>query len=199
MTVLDDSPGTVEPPSPGRRRIAPVVVGVLAVVMVGLFVVLIGADPDEAATAESPLIGRPAPEAVGELDDGRPFDLSRRKGSWVVLNFFTSDCRPCIAEHPELITFVDQQRALGANGAEFYSVVVADSRERVEAFFAERGGDWPVIYPADGSTMDVAFGVSMVPETWVIDPNGFVRARIISETSAEQLGLVLRQLREGAS
>jgi hypothetical protein len=27
----------------------------------------------------------------------------------------------------------------------------------------------------------VAFGVAKVPETWVIDPNGFVRLRIIGE------------------
>ena len=39
----------------------------------------------------------------------------------------------------------------------------------------------------------------MVPETWVVDPNGFVRARIISETTAEQLGSLLRQLREGSA
>ena len=34
------------------------------------------------------------------LDD-ESFDLARRKGSWVVLNFFNSTCVPCVAEHPE--------------------------------------------------------------------------------------------------
>ena len=53
--------------------------------------------------ADSPLIGRPAPEATGTLDDGTSFDLSRRKGSWVVLNFFDPTCVPCIQEHPELV------------------------------------------------------------------------------------------------
>ena len=39
----------------------------------------------------------------------QPFDLARRKGSWVVLNFFNSTCAPCKAEHPELVEFTEQQ------------------------------------------------------------------------------------------
>ena len=39
------------------------------------------------------------------------------------------------------------------------------------------------------------FGVALVPETWIIDPVGFVRARIISEVTAEGLGALINQLR----
>ncbi|MEM8745500.1 MAG: TlpA disulfide reductase family protein [Actinomycetota bacterium] len=205
------SDDTMAPPEPGagpdpdadadvavaRRggRIAPVVATLVAVVMIGLLVVLVGAEPGESNEGTSPLIGRPAPEAVGELDDGRPFDLSRRRGSWVVLNFFASNCVPCIREHPELIEFVDQQRELGSEGAEFYSVVFGDTRSRVEAFFEERGGDWPVIY-SDGDVLPVAFGVNLVPETWIVDPQGIVCARFISEVTAASLNVTLQQLRE---
>ena len=98
--------------------------------MIGLVVLLVNASPDDGApSADTPLLNQPAPEAVGELDDGTPFDLSRRKGSWVVMNFFQSDCVPCIQEHPELIEFVDQQRSLGGDGAEFYSIVYGDTRD----------------------------------------------------------------------
>ena len=135
--------------SPARsshRRVAPLVVGGIAVVMVALFWVLLSADPSQTESADTPLIGRVAPASTGELASGQPFDLSRRKGSWVVLNFFTHNCVPCVREHPELIEFVDQQRALGTEGAEFYTVVRDSDREQVESFFAERGGDWPIVY-----------------------------------------------------
>jgi cytochrome c biogenesis protein CcmG/thiol:disulfide interchange protein DsbE len=128
------------------------------------------------------------------LDDGTPFDLSRRKGSWVVLNFFTHNCVPCIREHPELIDFVKQQGALGNDGAELYTVVRDSSRHQVEDFFAERGGDWPVVYDPEYSFSN-DFGVSLVPETWIIDPAGIVRARIITEVTAEGLGALINQLR----
>ena len=178
------------------RRIAPFVVLGIGLLVAGLVVVLASADPARNREVSSPLIDRPAPEAVGELADGSPFDLARRKGSWVVLNFFTSTCVPCQREHPDLIEFVEQQRSLGLDGAEFYTIVVDDDRQAVEEFFAAEGGDWPVVYDSTGR-FAVAFGVAQVPETWIIDPSGIVRTRIVSQVTADFLGQQLQRIREG--
>lgn len=186
-----------EPDAPSRRRrVAPLVVGAIAVVMAALFVVLLGANPrsNDEDDGNTPLLGQVAPDVTGELADGTPFQLSRRKGSWVVLNFFTHNCVPCIREHPELIAFSEQQGALGNDGAELYTIVRDSSREQVEEFFAERGGDWPVVYDTRSEFVN-DFGVALVPETWVIDPNGVVQRRIISEVTADGLGQLLQQFR----
>ncbi len=196
--VLDDAPvaGSTDDGRSGRRRIAPLVVGAIAVLMAGLFVVLLSASADDGGTsADSPLIGRPAPEATGTLDDGTSFDLSRRKGSWVVLNFFDPTCVPCIREHPELVAFSEDQATLGTEGAELYSVITRGEQEEIDAFFEEKGGDWPAIY-SEADEFPVAFGVSQVPETWVIDPSGVVQLRLISEVTAAQLNEILRSFRE---
>jgi cytochrome c biogenesis protein CcmG/thiol:disulfide interchange protein DsbE len=199
--VLDDQAPAGAPtddaaPRSRTRRLAPLVVGVVAVVMVGLIVVLAGASPDDGGTtADSPLIGRPAPEATGTLDDGTSFDLSRRKGSWVVLNFFDPTCVPCIREHPELVTFSEDQATLGNDGAELYSVITRGEQDEIEAFFADNGGGWPAIY-SEADEFPVAFGVAQVPETWIIDPSGVVQLRLISTVTAEQLNSILRQYRE---
>ena len=178
-----------------RRRIAPLIVGVIAVVMAGLFVVLLSADGDSSESADSPLLGRPAPEATGTLGDGTSFDLSRRKGSWVVLNFFDPTCIPCIQEHPELVRFSEDQERLGVDGAELYSVITRGEQSEIEAFFAENGGDWPAVY-SEADEFPVAFGVSQVPETWVVDPSGVVQLRLISKVTADQLNSILQQFRE---
>jgi cytochrome c biogenesis protein CcmG/thiol:disulfide interchange protein DsbE len=112
----------------------------------------------------------------------------------VVLNFFTHNCVPCIREHPELIEFDQQQQALGTDGAELYTIVRDSSRQQVEEFFDERGGDWPIVYDSDYDFSN-DFGVALVPETWIIDPDGVVRARIIVEVTAEGLGSLINQLR----
>jgi cytochrome c biogenesis protein CcmG/thiol:disulfide interchange protein DsbE len=195
----DDTPnGTGDAPVARRRPIAPLVVGAVAVVLAGLFFILISADSSDGDTAGSPLLGQPAPAAVGQFADGTPFELSRRKGSWVVLNFFTHNCVPCIREHPDLIEFVDQQRALGVDGAEFYSIVRDSTVDEVEAFFEQRGGDWPIVYDTEFEFVN-QFGVALVPETWIIDPNGFVRRRIITEVDAGGLSRLMQALREGAA
>lgn len=189
-------PGADDGSGRSRPRVAPFVVAIVAIVAAGLVWVMAGADANpNNETAETPLLNQVAPDATGELSDGTPFDLSRRKGSWVVLNFFQSSCVPCIQEHPDLVQFVESQGELGTRGAEFYTIVYDDDRASVEAFFNEHGGgDWPVVYDDRGS-IAVAFGVSKVPETWIIDPQGVVRERIISRTTAEYLTTRLDQLR----
>jgi cytochrome c biogenesis protein CcmG, thiol:disulfide interchange protein DsbE len=196
LADLRDEVVEIEPkPDVGRsRRVAPYIAGGVAIVVFALFIVLLTADKGRQESAASPLIGNVAPDSKGVLADGSPFDLSRRKGSWVVLNFFTHNCVPCIREQPELIEFSKQQQALGNDGAELYTVVRDSSREQVDEFFADRGGDWPVVYDPDYEFSN-QFGVILVPETWIIDPSGVVRARIISEVTAEGLGALINQLR----
>jgi cytochrome c biogenesis protein CcmG/thiol:disulfide interchange protein DsbE len=176
------------------RRLAPFIALAVALVLAGLFVVLAGSKPSE-DSAETNLMGKPAPTATGEQLDGATFDLSRRKGDWVVLNFFQSSCIPCQQEHPELAKFVAAQQAQ-ADGARFYTIAWADDRNAVQSFFADEGGDWPVVLDTKGS-IAVAFGVSKVPETWIIDPEGNVRFRTIAEVTADFLGNQLEQLRAG--
>jgi cytochrome c biogenesis protein CcmG/thiol:disulfide interchange protein DsbE len=175
------------------RRVAPFVALAVAVVIAGLFIVFAGSKP-ATETAETNLLGRPAPDAVGQLTDGASFDLARRKGDWVVLNFFQSSCIPCQQEHPELKKFVEQQQAQ-PDGARFYTIAWADDPSNVEAFFRQQGGDWPVVLDTKGA-IAVSFGVSKVPETWIIDPDGIVRFRTIAEVTADYLGNQLEQLRE---
>lgn len=195
--TLDEQP--ISDALPRRaRHVAPIVVGVVAIVLAGLLFILWSSDSAPGDSAQSPLLGNPAPGAVGQYADGSEFELSRRKGSWVVLNFFTHNCVPCIREHPELIEFVAEQEALGVDGAEFYSIVRDSSEAEVDEFFAERGGDWPVVYDTEFEFVN-QFGVALVPETWIIDPNGFVRRRIISEVRADQLSQLMQSLREGAA
>ena len=69
--------------------------------------------------------------------------------------------------------------------------------ERYLETFAERGGDWPVVYDPEYSFSN-DFGVSLVPETWIIDPSGVVQTRIISEVTAEGLGALINQMRGAA-
>jgi cytochrome c biogenesis protein CcmG/thiol:disulfide interchange protein DsbE len=170
-----------------RKRAAPFIALAIASVCAALFVVLAGAGGDDAESADTPLLGRVAPAAVGEEANGDTFDLSRRKGSWVVLNFFDPTCIPCVEEHPELVEFNEGQDALGA---ELVTVVFRDDRDGVAEFFEEEGGDWPVVYDDEG-TIATAFGVALVPETWIVDPNGVVVWRTINKVTAEQLSDVI--------
>jgi cytochrome c biogenesis protein CcmG/thiol:disulfide interchange protein DsbE len=178
-----------------NRRVAPYVAGAVGVVLAMFLVILVLANSGEVNVARSPLLGKPAPEVNSTIIDGGDFSLERRKGSWLVLNFFNSTCVPCIQEHPLLVSFADAQKT-SDDPVEMYTVVNDDNDNAVRAFFRANGGDWPKIRDDDGA-ISVAFGVSKVPESWIIDPNGFVRLRILGAVTdgflEEQIDLLKRQ------
>ena len=177
------------------RKVAPKIALVAAILAVAFIVVLVVASPDSQTDADSPLLGNPAPAVVTTTIEDETFDLARRKGSWVVLNFFNSTCVPCRAEHPELLAFADAQKS-AQQPAELYTVINDDSDGAVKAYFDEHGGSWPKLRDDNGS-IAVAFGVARVPETWIIDPNGFVRLRIAGKLTEglldEQLAMLQGQ------
>ena len=177
-----------------RPRVAPIIVLAIAVVMAGLLWILVGAKTGDDDTAATPLLDKPAPAVHTTTLDGKPFDLQRRKGSWVVLNFFNTTCVPCVQEHPELVKYAAQQAALGDDAAELYTVSWSDQADNVRAFFRKNGGTWPVLTDQNAS-ISVAFGVAKVPETWIINPDGIVVYRTINEITADSLSRAVAQQR----
>ena len=178
-----------------QRRVAPFVATIVGVVLGALLIVLVTADPNPSDNAESPLLGNPAPAVVSTTLEDETFELARRKGSWVIFNFFNSTCVPCVNEHPDLVAFAEAE-AKSANPAELYTIINDDSDGAVQNFFDANGGDWTKVRDSDAA-ISVAFGVAKVPETWVIDPNGYVRLRIAGQLTetllAEQLNLLKEQ------
>lgn len=163
------------------RHFVKVVSACVGVIVALLFLVLVVSKPEQDFVAKSPLLGQPAPAISSTTIDGETFVLERRKGSWVILNFFNSTCVPCINEHDLLVEFADTESTY-PNAAEIYTIINDDSSEAVRDFFTKNGGDWQKVTD-DNGTIAVAFGVARVPETWIIDPNGIVRLRIAGELS----------------
>lgn len=180
-------------PSYSRKRVAPFIALAVGALLVGFLWILVTAEPNTAEDADSPLLGQPAPSVVTTTLNDDEFVLARRKGSWVIFNFFNSTCVPCVAEHPELVAF-NERELQTANPAELYTVINDDNDASVRAFFSKNGGDWTKIRDSDGA-ISVAFGVAKVPETWVIDPNGFVRLRIAGMLTPGLLDDQLAQLK----
>ena len=140
--------------------------------------------------AESPLLGKPAPSLTGTGLDGGGVSLGSMHGKWVVVNFMASWCVPCREEHPELVKFTQRHQAAG--DAAVLGVIFDDSAANVRRFFAELGGSWPVISDP-GGRIALDYGVRGPPESFLIDPNGFVVWKGIGQVSADGLDRLVAQ------
>ncbi len=76
-----------------------------------------------------------------------------------------------------------------------YTIIQDDSDDAVVKWFADHGGDWPIVKDDNGA-IATAFGVAKVPETWIIDPSGIVVVRHATTITAEFLSTVLQRLRQ---
>lgn len=175
--------------APARRwRVFGLPVALVASVVIGIVMLLLIAllatrEPASNRQADSPLLGRAAPRIQGTTIDGRDFDSAVYDGRWLVVNFFATWCVPCIEEHPELVRFQEEQRAAGQ--ANLVSIVFDDDPDTVRRFFDRRGGDWPVVI-AEPTTIG-EWGVAGVPESFVVDPSGTVRYKLIGGVTAAGL------------
>jgi cytochrome c biogenesis protein CcmG/thiol:disulfide interchange protein DsbE len=177
-----------------RSRGRPALWGsVAAGIVLALFVAVL-ATRDSAATnrsVESPLLGKPAPALAGDsMLDGEAFDLRDAEGQWVLVNFFATWCEPCRKEHPELVRFAQDHQV--ADDARVVSVVFSDEPSDVERYFRDNGGDWPVVDDDEGRIV-FNWSVSGVPESYLVDPDGGVRAKIVGGVDADKLEDLLRR------
>ena len=185
MSVDPDGLAELASPRHTARWIAIPVAFVLAAL-----VLVMATRTDDDNTPSSRLVGQLAPLTEGTALDGEHYDLDDHRGEWVVVNFFSTTCQPCVIEHPELIRFSEAHAETG--DASVVSIAFGDTESNISSFFERNGGDWPVIV-ADASPLSVRYGVLKVPESFIIAPNGVVFARFTGGVTMADLDGVIER------
>lgn len=137
------------------------------------------------------MIGQPAPLLAITTFDGTPVVLADLRGRGVVVNFWASWCEPCRVEAGLL------EAAWQANQAEvtFIGVNMQDTDKSARAFVAEFGLTYP--NGPDTQSWGRQFGVTGLPATFFIDPQGVIRSAVLGPiTSAADLDRRLEAIRE---
>ena len=133
------------------------------------FVLLAGCGAGGAAQPGATVAATPTRELARDFTlttlEGAPATLSDYRGQWVILNFWATWCPPCVEEMPYLNQLA-AERDLVVLGVNFN-----EDRERVAAFVAEQGIDFPILLAPDEITL-LFYGVRGLPRTFVIAPDG---------------------------
>ena len=160
--------------------------GVVAAVLVA---VIASAQPSSQVMGQSPLLGKPAPGVSGPGLAGGHYSLAQFRGRWVLVNFMATWCQPCQAEMPQLVKFSHQHARKG----DAMVLTVADDPSNVgqlRNFLRARGADWPAV---DDPEATVAYGLTGLPSSFLVAPDGTVYAYLLGQVNAAELDSWLRQ------
>jgi cytochrome oxidase Cu insertion factor (SCO1/SenC/PrrC family) len=127
--------------------------------------------------------------------DGKSVSLSQFKGKTVVMNFWNSTCQPCMDEMPSLARLAVALESRKDIAFLTVNTDDTDDEQSMKDLLSDalnndpnldepvknilKQGRFPFLVlrdPTMGVTKDL-YGTTKVPETWLIDPDGFIRAR----------------------
>lgn len=120
----------------------------------------------------SMLIDKSAPtfELAG-LNDGNGLSSENLKGNIYLLNVFASWCPACRLEHSFFMQ-IAERRDIKIVGLDW-----KDNREKASRWLEERRNPYVRVGADESGRVGIDFGVTGVPETFVIDSSGRVRYR----------------------
>lgn len=173
--------GTTPETTPSKRRL-PVLVLLplfLFVALAALFLVqlTIGRDP---SVIPSALLDKPAPATdlppiEGFSDNGTPvpgFSNADFEGNLTVVNVFASWCVPCRQEHPFL------EELSRRPDIQMIAINYKDPAENARRFLSSFGNPFDRIGADEKGRMGIEWGVTGVPETFLVDPDGVIRYKL---------------------
>lgn len=145
---------------------------------------------------ETPLIGTSAPtREVPRLERRDSLSLADLRGQIVVVNFWASWCVPCREEHPALVAAASAYQDAGVR---FVGVVYQDRESSAVRFLDELGRGEGYIYATDPQArLALDFGVFGIPETFFIDRQGRIAAKITGASTLPLLASVLDDMVAG--
>jgi cytochrome c biogenesis protein CcmG/thiol:disulfide interchange protein DsbE len=148
---------------------------------------LTSGDPSRLPSA---LIGRPAPAvalpALEGLTEGTvpvpgfsTADLTR--GEVAVVNFWASWCVPCVQEHPLLVALKER------TGVKLYGINYKDQTATARRFLGRYGNPFTAVGVDDKGRAAIEWGVTGMPETFILNGKGEIIYKHIGPISPEAL------------
>ena len=120
-------------------------------------------------------VGKPAPEFTLVDTKGKTWDLAELKGKVVFLNFWATWCPPCREEMPSMQTLY---ASMPADKFIMLAVLSNDDPAIAESLAAKIGATFPILVDPKNEAAQ-AYGLTGVPETFIIDKQGVLREKFI--------------------
>jgi cytochrome c biogenesis protein CcmG/thiol:disulfide interchange protein DsbE len=163
----------------------------VCLVLLGGLYVFLGQGPP--SVLPSPLVGQAAPDFNLPSLDAEAQGFTRAElgaGKPIIVNFFASWCVPCRIEHPTLQALA-AEKDVTIYGVNYKESLYGKSAKDARAFLAELGNPYAKINRDDEGRVSIDWGVTGVPETFVVDAKGVIRVHYSGPLSPEVVQKVI--------
>ena len=166
----------------------------LFVGLAGVFGVRLLSAPE---APSSPFLGQPMPglslAVFGADADAAPMTSAVFAEAPVsVINFWASWCTPCHAEHPQMMALSRLA------GVQMIGINYKDSAQKAQQMLDKLGNPYDVVAVDPMGRTGIDWGITGVPETFVVDDNGVLLLRYAGPLSEAVLAEEILPVVQGA-
>jgi peroxiredoxin len=136
---------------------------------------LSGCGPTDEQLQGKAIKGQPAPNFMLTDLTGKEWQLSDLRGKVVFINFWATWCPPCIQELPSMEAL---KQRLSTASFQMLTILYSDRPELGQSMVNKSGYSFPVLIDTDAA-VGRQYGLTGVPETFIIDPQGILREKFI--------------------
>lgn len=124
-----------------------------------------------------PLVGETM-EIAFKAMDGRDVDLAALKGKVVLVEYWATNCLPCVAEIPTIKKVYDRSHD---KGFEVIAISLDDDKAKLESFLKKRDLPWPQSFTSGQEShwkapLVAKYGIHSIPQLFLIDKQGKIVA-----------------------
>lgn len=129
-------------------------------------------------------VGNPAPDFTLVDTKGKTWSLAELKGQVVFINFWATYCPPCREEMPSMQKIYT---SLPPGKFKLLSILNNDRPDFADSLAATIGFTFPILVDP-GSKVGRAYGLTGVPETYIVDKQGILREKFLGQRQWDSPG-----------
>lgn len=167
--------------------------GLILIIIIALCLAVLFLLPKEKKYEEIAAVGKPAPAFELKDANGNLWKLSDLKGKVVFLNFWATWCTTCRSEAPYKEMLFQKMQG---KPFQMLGILFRDSPSNLPGYKMNQPVSPPTLISPDNEAAKL-YGITGVPETFIIDKNGIVREKIVGPrewSTPENLAIIEKYL-----